>query len=64
MGAIVFANQVEKTQNNLKTYFDKHNRTLLQDYVQEEMKLDERIVIENEYFVAMVPFGQFGLTKL
>jgi UDPglucose--hexose-1-phosphate uridylyltransferase len=26
MGAIVFANQVEKTQNNLKTYFDKHNQ--------------------------------------
>jgi galactose-1-phosphate uridylyltransferase len=62
MGAIVFANQSGKKQKI--TYFDKHNRTLLQDYVQEEMKLDERIVIENEYFVAMVPFGQFGLTKL
>jgi UDPglucose--hexose-1-phosphate uridylyltransferase len=53
--------EVEKTQNNLKAYFDKHNRTLLQDYVQEEMKLDERIVIENEYFVCHGSFGQFGL---
>jgi galactose-1-phosphate uridylyltransferase len=61
MGAIVFANQVEKTQNNLKTYFDKHNRTLLQDYVQEEMKLDERIVIENEYFVAWFLLGNLAL---
>jgi UDPglucose--hexose-1-phosphate uridylyltransferase len=37
--------EVEKTQNNLKAYFDKHNKTLLQDYVKEELKLDERIVL-------------------
>ncbi len=48
--------QVEKTHNSLKAYFDKHNRTLLQDYVQEELKLKERIVIEKEHFVALVPF--------
>lgn len=48
--------EVEKTQNNLKAYFDKHNRTLFQDYLQEEMKLDERIVVENDHFVALVPF--------
>ena len=48
--------EVEKTQTNLKSYFNKHNRTLLQDYVQEELKLQERIVVENEHFVALVPF--------
>jgi UDPglucose--hexose-1-phosphate uridylyltransferase len=47
--------QVEKTQNNLKTYFDQHQRTLLQDYIQEELH-QERIVIENDHFVALVPF--------
>jgi UDPglucose--hexose-1-phosphate uridylyltransferase len=48
--------EVEKTQNNLKAYFDKYNKTLLEDYVKEELKLDERIVIENDHFVALVPF--------
>ena len=48
--------EVEKTQNNLKAYFDKHNKTLLEDYLKEELKLDERIVIENDHFVVLVPF--------
>jgi UDPglucose--hexose-1-phosphate uridylyltransferase len=48
--------QVEKTQNNLKNYYKKHKTNLLQDYLQEELKLNERIVIENQYFVALVPF--------
>jgi UDPglucose--hexose-1-phosphate uridylyltransferase len=47
---------VEKTQNNLKAYFDKHGSNLLQDYLQEELKLNERIVIESDHFVALVPF--------
>ena len=47
---------VEKTQNNLKAYFVQHQRTLLQDYVQEELQKEERIVIENDHFVALVPF--------
>lgn len=48
--------QVEKTQNSLKAYFDKNQSNLLIDYLQEELKLKERIVIENEHFVALVPF--------
>ena len=48
--------EVEKTQNNLKSYFDKHQSNLLQDYLQEELKLKERMVIENTHFVALVPF--------
>jgi UDPglucose--hexose-1-phosphate uridylyltransferase len=48
--------QVEKTQNNLKAYFDQHQRTLLQDYIQEELRQEERIVMENDHFVALVPF--------
>ena len=48
--------QVEKTQNSLKSYFDKNNRTLLEDYLQAELKSGERIVIENDHFVALVPF--------
>ena len=48
--------EVEKTQNNLKLYFDNHQSNLLQDYLQEELKLKKRIVIENTHFVALVPF--------
>jgi UDPglucose--hexose-1-phosphate uridylyltransferase len=48
--------EVEKTQRNLKTYFDKNNSSLLADYLKEELKVNERIVIENNHFVALVPF--------
>ncbi|TRX37776.1 UDP-glucose--hexose-1-phosphate uridylyltransferase [Flavobacterium restrictum] len=48
--------QVEKTQSSMKTYFKNHGNSLLQDYVQEELELNERIVIENSHFVALVPF--------
>lgn len=48
--------QVEKTQKNLKTYFDKNGRTMLADYLQAELRSGERIVIENDHFVALVPF--------
>ena len=48
--------EVEKTQENLIAYFEKFGQTLLQDYLKEELKTKERIVIENEHFVALVPF--------
>jgi UDPglucose--hexose-1-phosphate uridylyltransferase len=47
---------VQKTQDSLSAYYQKHQRTLLQDYITEELELGERIVIENEHFVALVPF--------
>lgn len=48
--------QVEKTQNSLKNYFDKNGSNLLLDYLEQELEAKERIVIENDYFVALVPF--------
>ena len=48
--------QVEKTQISLREYFEKNHSNLLLDYLKEELKLKERIVIENDYFVALVPF--------
>ncbi len=39
-----------------KAYFEKHGITLLQDYVQEELAAGERILVENDHFVALVPF--------
>jgi len=48
--------QVERTQTNLKNYFNKHKRNLLLDYLESELIKQERIVIENEHFAALVPF--------
>jgi UDPglucose--hexose-1-phosphate uridylyltransferase len=37
-------------------YLKKHGRTLLADYVAEELALQERILFENPHFVTLVPF--------
>jgi UDPglucose--hexose-1-phosphate uridylyltransferase len=39
-----------------KSYFDEHGTTLLGDYLKTELVKKERILIENEHFVALVPF--------
>ncbi len=39
-----------------KEYYLKHRKSLLMDYLQKELSKKERIVIENSYFVALVPF--------
>ena len=48
--------QVARTQVNLKAYYDQHKTSLLHDYLTQELQQKDRIVIENEYFVALVPF--------
>ncbi|AHM61936.1 galactose-1-phosphate uridylyltransferase [Flammeovirgaceae bacterium 311] len=45
-----------KKQLHLGRYYEKHGRTLLQDYLQAELQKEERILFENEHFVALVPF--------
>ncbi|MEN8122671.1 MAG: UDP-glucose--hexose-1-phosphate uridylyltransferase [Bacteroidota bacterium] len=39
-----------------KEYFEKHGKSLLANYLQEEINKAERIVIENDDFAALVPF--------
>ena len=39
-----------------KAYLAEHGRTLLADYLAQEMQAAERVVIDNEEFVAVVPF--------
>ena len=48
--------ELAKETSQQKIYFDKHGRSLLSDYLQLELKHKERVVAENEYFVALVPF--------
>jgi UDPglucose--hexose-1-phosphate uridylyltransferase len=40
----------------LAAYFARHGRTLLDDYVRAEVRDGERVVCENDGFVALVPF--------
>jgi UDPglucose--hexose-1-phosphate uridylyltransferase len=42
-----------KTQ---KEYFEKHGTTLLSDYLKAELTKKDRLVVENNHFVALVPF--------
>lgn len=48
--------ELEKETREQKKYFEQKGRSLLSDYVQLELKQGERIVLENEHFVALVPF--------
>lgn len=45
-----------KKQQSQRRYFEKHGRTLLSDYLEKELVKKERILFEDEYFVALVPF--------
>jgi len=48
--------EVQKEHDSQKEYFEKHNKTLLKEYVDAELMKKERIVVENNTFVALVPF--------
>lgn len=37
-------------------YYQKNGKTLLGDYLKKELELKERIIVENDHFVALVPF--------
>lgn len=45
-----------KKQHSQNRYFEQNGRTLLSDYLAEELRKNERIVCENAHFVVLVPF--------
>ena len=45
-----------KENNRQAEYFKDTGRILLADYLEEELKLKKRIVIENDHWVVLVPF--------
>ncbi|MBL4642450.1 MAG: UDP-glucose--hexose-1-phosphate uridylyltransferase [Flavobacteriaceae bacterium] len=49
-------NEVEKKDKQQRQYFKEHKKSLLEDYVTQELALKERIIFENESFVTLVPF--------
>ena len=48
--------QIEKTQKNLRNYYNTNNKSLLKDYLEQELSIQERVVLENSHFAAVVPF--------
>lgn len=46
----------DKESRMQKEYFDKHGATMLGDYLKAELEKKERILVENEHFVALVPY--------
>jgi len=48
--------EVQKKAIQFKTYWEKHQRSLLEDYVTQELEFGVRIVLENEHFIAIVPY--------
>lgn len=48
--------EVVKKATQQKLHWEKTGRSLLKDYIEQELKAKERIVCQNENFVAIVPF--------
>ncbi len=49
-------NEVEKKDKQQRDYFSVNNKTLLEDYISQELEKNERIIFENDAFVVLVPF--------
>lgn len=48
--------EISKETKQQKKYYEKHKRSLLSAYLDVELEKNERIVLENNDFVALVPF--------
>ncbi len=48
--------EIAKETLQQKKYYQEFSRSLLSDYVKLEIDLQDRVVLENEHFVALVPF--------
>jgi UDPglucose--hexose-1-phosphate uridylyltransferase len=48
--------EIEKETRQQRNYFLQHGRSLLSAYLEKELKAEERIIAQNEHFVALVPF--------
>ncbi len=49
-------NEVIKKDNQQKHYYKEHKKTLLGDYLRQELAKQDRVIFENDLFVILVPF--------
>mgnify|MGYP003676668145 CR=1 FL=1 len=48
--------EVQKKTNKQKAYWDGHYKSLLGEYLKQEIEKDKRVLFEDEYFIALVPY--------
>ena len=48
--------ELSKETTQQKNYYEQHGKSLLSAYLELELQQKERLVVENEYFVALVPY--------
>ena len=48
--------EVSKESATQEAYFREHGKSLLSDYLELELKQNERVILENEHFVVVTPF--------
>lgn len=49
-------NEVRVKHQTQEKFFRKHNKVMLVEYLEKELKLNERIVVQNEHWVVLVPY--------
>lgn len=49
-------NELYEEDSNQNKYFQKNNSVLLSDYLEYELKQDERVIIQNNHWVSLVPY--------
>lgn len=49
-------NEVARADQTQRAYFEKHGSVMLVDYAKRELELKERIVVETEHWLAVVPY--------
>lgn len=52
----ILPNEIVKEDRQQKAYFETHGSPLLLDYARQEAEADERIVVHNDDWLAVVPF--------
>lgn len=48
--------EILKKSKHFQEYWNKNKKSLLAAYLEQELKLDERILHKNEHFVALIPY--------
>lgn len=48
--------EIQKKTKHFKKYWEQHQKSILSDYLAQELESKERILLENEHFVALVPY--------
>jgi UDPglucose--hexose-1-phosphate uridylyltransferase len=49
-------NEPAKEDHHQREYYSRYGRSLLLDYLEYELEVDQRIVVENQHWIAVVPF--------